>query len=85
MKISVCYAEQQKQLWLHIEVDEGTTVEQAIVQSGILEKLPHVDLETNKVGIFGKPTKLDKVIEEGDRIEIYDPITVDPETVERRF
>jgi len=39
---------------------------------------------SNKVGIFGRITKLDAKLEEGSRIEIYRPITVDPELVERR-
>ena len=43
-----------------------------------------IDLERQKVGIFGKITRLDTPLEEGNRVEIYRPITADPETVERR-
>ena len=45
---------------------------------------PEIDLDTQKVGIFGKATKLDAVVTEGSRVEVYRPIIADPETVERR-
>lgn len=85
MKISVSYAVQQQQIWLKLEVDDETTVEEAIKQSGILQKAPDIDLENHKVGIFGKAVKLDRKLSDGERVEIYQPITADPETVERRF
>jgi hypothetical protein len=43
-----------------------------------------IDLNKQKVGIFGQLTKQDAKLEEGTRIEIYRPITADPETIERR-
>jgi putative ubiquitin-RnfH superfamily antitoxin RatB of RatAB toxin-antitoxin module len=85
MKVSVTYTDQEKQLWLKLEVAEETTVEEAIRQSGILEMVPAIDLDTQKVGIFGKNAKLNKALDEGERVEIYRPIIADPETVERRF
>ena len=45
---------------------------------------PHIDLETQKVGVFGKLVKLDAALRPGDRVEIYRPITCDPQTVPRR-
>lgn len=85
MDVSICYADQRLQLWLKLAVDDETTVEEAINQSGILQRLPDIDLEVNKVGVFGKVVKLNKKLSAGDRIEIYSPITADPDTVERRF
>lgn len=85
MKVSVTYADQQLQFWQQLELEDGATVEDAISESGILQKVPAIDLDTQKVGIFGKAVKLNKELSEGERVEIYQPITVDPETVERRF
>lgn len=85
MKVSVCYSEQEMQLWLQLEVDDGATVEDAIQKSGILEQVPTIDLENQRVGIFGKNAKLDRVLKENERVEIYRPITADPDTVDRRF
>lgn len=84
MNIGVAYADKFKQVWLKLEVADGSTVHEAIEESGLLEQFPDIDLEKQKVGIFGKIAKLDAPIEEGARIEIYRPITADPELVERR-
>lgn len=84
MKIGIVYAEPVKQVWLNINVDDGATVEEAIKQSGILEKFPDIDLDTFKVGIYGRFTKLQNKVVEGDRIEIYRQIICDPEQVPRR-
>ena len=84
MQISVTYSEPDQQAWLRLDVAEDATVEDAILRSRILESFPHIDLGTQKVGIFGKPAKLDSPLKPGDRIEIYRAITCDPTTVPRR-
>jgi uncharacterized protein len=67
-----------------LEVPDGSTVRVAIELSGILKQFPEIDLDRQKVGIFGKLTKLNAPIEEDTRIEIYREITADPELVKRR-
>ncbi|CAL1239790.1 RnfH family protein [Candidatus Methylocalor cossyra] len=84
MQVGVCYADAERQVWLRLEVPEGSVVEQAIHCSGILKQFPEIDLSRQKVGIFGKLVKLDSPLKEGDRIEIYRPIIADPKTVKRR-
>lgn len=84
MQIAVAYSEPANQVWLRIEVPEDTTVEEAIIRSGILRLFPHIDLTRQKVGIFGKLTKLDAIPRPGDRIEIYREIIADPKQVPRR-
>lgn len=84
MLVGVAYADKFKKLWLKLDVPEGSTVQDAIVRSGLLAQFPEIDLERNKVGIFGKISKLDTPLSEGNRVEIYRPITADPEAVERR-
>jgi len=80
----VCYAEADRQSWLRLEVPDNSTVEQAIQLSGLLARYPEIDLVKQKVGIFGKLAKLDTIVQEGDRVEIYRQITVDPAMVKRR-
>ncbi len=83
--VEVAYALPHEQVLLPLEVDPGTTVREAIEQSGILEKHPEIELMTrNKVGIFGKLTKLDQVLRPKDRIEIYRPLIADPKEVRKR-
>ncbi|MBL1264228.1 RnfH family protein [Candidatus Methylomicrobium oryzae] len=84
MNVGVCYAEADRQTWLRLEVPDDSTVQQAIELSGLLAQYPHIDLGKQKVGIFGKLAKLDAPVREGDRVEIYRPITADPNQVKRR-
>ncbi len=84
MNIAVAYADKLTQSWLKLELPEHSTVLEAIESSGMLNQYPDIDLDSQKVGIFGKVTRLDAKIEEGMRIEIYRKITADPELVERK-
>ena len=84
MNIGVAYADKFKRTWLKLDVPEDSTVRDAIERSGLLSQFPDIDLDRQRVGIFGKLTKLEAVLSEGDRVEIYRVITADPDTVERR-
>lgn len=84
MKITIVYALPTKQTVLSVEVPDGATVQQALDKSGILARCPEIDLENQKVGIWGKVAALDAALEDGARVEIYRTITVDPKTVKRR-
>lgn len=84
MKIAIAYAVPGRQVLIAHHVPEGCTIQTAIETSGILEQLPQVDLHKNKVGIFGKAKPLDTVLAEGDRVEIYFPVTVDPKTLPKK-
>ena len=75
MQISVVYAGEAAQAWIELSVEDTCTIEQAIEQSGILMQFPEIILKRAKVGVYGKFSKLDASIEDGDRVEIYRPIT----------
>ncbi|MNY66611.1 Persistence and stress-resistance antitoxin PasI [compost metagenome] len=75
MKIAVVYAAAAQPLLLNCQVSEGSSVAQAIEQSGLLRFCPEIDLKKHKVGVFGKFVKLDSCLKEGDRVEIYQRIT----------
>ena len=83
--VEVAYALPDEQQLISMHVDQGTTLEQAIRLSGILEL--HADIElgkTNKFGVFGKMAKADRVLKDGDRVEIYRPLIADPKEVRRK-
>ncbi len=82
--VEVAYALPHKQLIIPVMVQIGTTAENAIHASGILDKFPEIDLSENKVGIFGKATKLDTVLRHLDRVEIYRPLIADPKEVRKQ-
>lgn len=85
IKVEVLYALPHEQTLLVVEVPQNTTLADAVKISGLLGKYPEIDLATNKVGIFGKLSKLDTVLREKDRVEIYRPLIADPKEVRRKL
>ncbi len=85
MKITVAYAAAQQPVWLAtLDVPENSTVQDALTQSGVLTQFPEIDLEKQKVGIFGKVVKLNTALNDGDRVEIYRPIVADTKKAAKR-
>jgi uncharacterized protein len=84
INIEVVYAMPDVQILLKQSVPAGTTVADAIQASGVLDKHPEINLDKNKLGIFGKLTKPDAVLRDKDRIEIYRPLIADPKEVRRK-
>jgi putative ubiquitin-RnfH superfamily antitoxin RatB of RatAB toxin-antitoxin module len=84
ISVEVAYAKPEEQLILKLDVLPGTTLQQAIEQSGILERFPEIDLSQLKAGVFGKLKKLDQTLREGDRVEIYRPLIADPKEVRKQ-
>lgn len=84
INVEVAYAEPDRQLIISVNVDAGTAVGGAIVQSGIMMEFPDLDIENSKVGIFGKAATQETTLHEGDRVEIYRPLIADPKEVRRK-
>lgn len=84
ISVEVVYALPEKQYQLYVKVEQGSTVEQAIEKSGLLELRREIDLTSNKVGIYSRPVKLGDEVNEGDRIEIYRPLIADPKELRRQ-
>lgn len=82
--IQICYARPDKQFLLEQSVAAGTTIQQAIQSSGIIQQIPEIDLGAWRVGIYGKLKTLDTVLREHDRIEIYRPLLADPKDSRRK-
>ncbi|OIO57548.1 MAG: RnfH family protein [Alphaproteobacteria bacterium CG_4_10_14_0_2_um_filter_63_37] len=74
MKVSVAYATSSHQEWREIDLPEGSNVLDAVTRSGVLELFPEIDLETQKLGVFGKVVDSGQILQEGDRVEIYRPL-----------
>lgn len=82
--VEVAFATPEKQLILEQRVVPGTTLEQAVELSGILDVFSEIDLSKNRVGIFGKLAKKNLELKPGDRVEIYRPLIADPKEVRRK-
>ena len=83
MIVEVAYALPDKQSLISLEVEEGTTIKEAIEASGVLDTYDQIDLTRDKVGIFSKFATLDTVLREKDRVEIYRPLIADPKKVRK--
>ncbi|POA49357.1 RnfH family protein [Pseudomonas sp. MPR-ANC1] len=83
--IEVVYAAVDRQVLRAVSVPEGITVREALLKSGIGDEFPELDLTECPVGIFGKVIADPQVrlIQAGDRIEIYRPLLADPKEVRR--
>ncbi|SJM93914.1 RnfH family protein [Crenothrix polyspora] len=76
--IEIAYATSHKQRLVAVQIPAGSTVEQAIWVSGLLNEFPEIDLKQTKVGIFGSVCDLDQLLKQGDRVEIYRPLVLEP-------
>ena len=83
VRVEVAYARPDEQVLIAIEVESGTTVKQVIERSGIAVRFPEIEKIPAGVGIFGRRTALDAIVQDGDRIEIYRPLIADPKVARR--
>jgi putative ubiquitin-RnfH superfamily antitoxin RatB of RatAB toxin-antitoxin module len=84
VRVEVVYALPLKQDVVSLDVAAGATVGQALAASGMLVRHPDIDLRVARLGVWGRSTTLDALLREGDRVEIYRPLQVDPKEVRRR-
>ena len=84
INVELAYALPEEQTLLKLQVSNDSNIREVILQSGILEMHPELDIDDMKVGIFGKLFKMDQVVRDRDRIEIYRPLIADPKEVRRR-
>ncbi|MBD9587810.1 RnfH family protein [Pseudomonas sp. PDM03] len=85
IEIEVVYAAVDRQVLRCVTVPADTTVRAALLDSGIGEAFPELDLGECPVGIFGKVIADPDThqVRAGDRIEIYRPLLADPKEVRR--
>lgn len=84
IEVQLCYARPDWQCLRTLHLPAGSTIQQAIVQSGILHELAGLDLALAKVGIFNKLKTLETVLRPFDRVEIYRPLLIDPKVARRQ-
>lgn len=82
--VELIYALRDRQKRVRLSVDGGCTVKDAIERSGLLTEFPEIELGKNKVGIWNKLAKLDAVLRDKDRVEIYRPLIADPKEVRKQ-
>jgi len=84
IKVEVAYATPKHQVAKTLTLPSGSSVEQAILASGLLDAFPEIDLAQQRVGVFGEFVRLDDCLQGGERVEIYRLLIADPKEVRRR-
>jgi putative ubiquitin-RnfH superfamily antitoxin RatB of RatAB toxin-antitoxin module len=82
MRIEVVYALPQQQERVLLDLAPGSTVLDAIQASGLLQRLPQIEL--SRSGVWGRPVSPDTLLRELDRVEVYRPLIADPKVVRRQ-
>ncbi len=83
LAVEVAWAAPDNEVIIALRVRRGATALQAIEQSGILRRVPEIDLARNKIGVFGEVVSPDHVLHQYDRVEIYRPLVADPKEIRR--
>ena len=85
LTIEVVFALPARQKLISLTVSPGTTAEMAIRQSAIGDLFPEEDFSDYQVGIWGKLVKRSYSLKDGDRLEIYRPLLIDPREARREL
>ncbi len=84
VRVEVVYATPERQELIQIQAESGATVRHVIEASGVLDEFPELDINSIETGIFSRPVPLGHRVNDGDRVEIYRPLTIDPKEARRR-
>jgi len=84
MEVEVIYALPEGEDAVRLELAPGATAADALRASGILARHPEIDLARNKLGVYGRVVAPQARLAEGDRVEIYRPLAMDPKEARRR-
>jgi putative ubiquitin-RnfH superfamily antitoxin RatB of RatAB toxin-antitoxin module len=86
IEIEVAYALSDRQKIYVLMVEQGTTALEAAKRSSVIDDFDGVNLDTSKMGVFGQSIRMpdEYELQNGDRVEIYRPLTVDPKEIRRK-
>ena len=84
MRIEVAYADPRRQAVVALNLDEGTTVAEALQAVSSHEAFAGLDLDAMPTGIYGAAAPRSQTLRQGDRVELYRPLAMDPREARRR-
>jgi putative ubiquitin-RnfH superfamily antitoxin RatB of RatAB toxin-antitoxin module len=76
--VTVVFALPERATEIALRLPPGATLGHALDRSGLAARHPDIDFNVARVGIFGKLADRGSVLADGDRVEVYRPLTVDP-------
>jgi putative ubiquitin-RnfH superfamily antitoxin RatB of RatAB toxin-antitoxin module len=84
LRIDVVFADVGRVLNKRVLIGQGATVADAIRASGIAEDVAGSEIDYGRVGVFGRLVSPATVLRDGDRVELYRPLKIDPKEARRR-
>ena len=82
LNVELCYVQYLlPPVHLHLTLAEGSTVLDALLKSGIFDNYP--ETRNYKVGVFSKIVDYEHLLKDGNRIEIYRELLMDPKEKRR--
>lgn len=84
MAVEVVLALPDRQQVYRVELGQGASVMQAIEASGVLLDAPGLVIDPDRLGVFARRVRPDDTLHDGDRVEIYRPLLLDPKDARRR-
>ncbi|QOC23710.1 RnfH family protein [Wenzhouxiangella sp. AB-CW3] len=85
IRVEVAAALPDRQELLVLNLPSGSTLGEAVERSEIARRLPGIEIDPGRLGIFGQRRSADTVLRDGDRVEIYRPLRADPKEVRRQM
>ena len=85
IRVEVVFALAERQQLLSVTLTAGTTAIEAVARSGMAGKFPDQDLAACALGIWGRLIDETQILQDGDRIELYRPLKIDPRDARRRL
>jgi putative ubiquitin-RnfH superfamily antitoxin RatB of RatAB toxin-antitoxin module len=61
-----------------LELAGGACVGDAVAASGLLQRLDGTPLDALDLGVFNRRCSAERLLQDGDRVEIYRPLRIDP-------
>jgi putative ubiquitin-RnfH superfamily antitoxin RatB of RatAB toxin-antitoxin module len=83
MQVEAVFALPERQVLKAVELPEGSTVADAIRRSELAREFPEVDFDQLQAGIWGTPVERGRTLLDGDRVELYRPLVMDPREARR--
>lgn len=84
MKIILMHAPAPREVVEEVlEIPEGSTLGEALKRAGWLQRFPEIQSDSLATGIWGRKAGWDKVLREGDRVEVVRGLRVDPKVARR--
>ncbi|WAI18588.1 MAG: RnfH family protein [Buchnera aphidicola (Acyrthosiphon caraganae)] len=84
IKVTIVYALSEIQYIYNIKIKSGSNVKDAILASNLLNLINNISFYKNSFGIYNKKVHLKSKIKDGDRIEVYRNLIIDPKEWRRK-